>query len=127
MGDVVTPRQFRSGPAPDDQVWVGNSFYVQEPDGTWRAWIEPLDAEDGQDHHEIEGRGATATEARDRMRAARRAHTTALGESTPELEKFYDTHGMYMKAKDVFRRPWPPPDGYWETLAFAKKNTSQEE
>jgi len=95
----------------DTTVWLFNSVFEQQLDGTWLGWIEPLA---GEPERVFEARGASPVEIRlgwfgefDRIESEG---------GTAAWEAFREQHAKPVLAKDLPQIDWPPTAGTFRML-----------
>jgi len=102
-------------PGPDETVWCMNTTIERQPDGTWRGWVDPLDAS-GPERIRVEVSGETA----DDLRVALFAAIARIEfEHGPEVaEEWQRAHARPFLARQVPAREWPPSSGIHRGLDF---------
>ena len=114
---------FRPQPAPDDIVWVYNTVFERQRDGTWLGWLEELGAEvvtlgrAARAPRLFEVRCGDATDCKVALGGKISLHLVALEDD--ELERFQARYAMRFAKRDVPDTPWPPPSGFQRNLEFA--------
>ena len=116
---------FRAHPAPDDVVWVFNTVFERQPDGTWLGWLEELGAEmvtlgapaPVRTPRLFEVRCGDPTDCKVALGGKISLHLVALDDD--DLERFQSRYAMRFAKRDVPDSPWPPPSGFQRNLDFA--------
>lgn len=105
-------------PDPDEPVWLMNTCYERQPDGTWVGWIEPIESDSASSQERVlEVRGPTAHDAKLLMGERLTMFLDALGSEAAE-EDFKRRYGRTMLYRHVPPVAWPPHGDSWRLLDF---------
>ncbi len=105
-------------PDPDEPVWLMNTCYERQADGSWLGWIEPVASEPASSQERaLEVRGPTAHDAKLLMGERLTMFLDALGSEAAE-EDFKRRYGRTMLYRDVPPVAWPPQGDSWRLLDF---------
>jgi hypothetical protein len=108
-------------PEPDEIVWLWNTCYEREPDGTWVGWAQPLGSDpDDSSERIFEVRGMTPMDAKillaDRME---RFHfEAAMSDRIDDWRALQRRYARPMCYRDVPPVQWPPLGDRWRLLDF---------
>lgn len=112
LADAVTPRPGQQ-PGPGATVWLFNETLEQQPDGSWRGWIEPLD---GSSERVMEVVRDTPEEVRDFWIIEWSRIDQDLGQE--EWDRFRELHAKPFVRESLPPIGWPPTSGRYRKLGF---------
>lgn len=103
-------------PAPDDVVWLLNTHYERQDDGSWLGWVEPLTHVGTGTDRVFEVRGLSAHDAK-LLLGERLSQFFSEIDSEADAE-FLRRHGRQFLYRDVPPVAWPPRGDSWCLLDF---------